>query len=96
MTRSYVIYVDDNYHYMDESERYKLGEFDDCQSAIAACQKIVEEFLNKCDPKIGADEMFKNYTGFGKDPWISTDDPACKFSAWDYARERSRELAQKM
>ena len=23
----YVVYVDDNFHYMDEDERYKLGEF---------------------------------------------------------------------
>ena len=35
---------------MDESERYKLGEFDDCAAAIAACQEIVDEFLvaNRC------------------------------------------------
>ena len=95
MAKRYVVYVDDNFHYMDESERYKFDEFDDCQSAIVACKKIVDEFLNKCDPKDGSDEMFKAYAGFGEDPWISSDDPACKFSAWDYARERCRDLAQK-
>jgi hypothetical protein len=95
MAKRYVVYVDDNFHYMDESERYKLGEFDDCQSAMVACRKIVDEFLNTCDPKIGADEMFEAYTGFGEDPWISTDDPLCKFSAWDCARERCSELAQR-
>ena len=75
----YTVLVDDNFHYMDESERYKLGEFDDCQSAIAACKNIVDEFLNSCDLKAGADEIFKQYTGFGEDPWISTDDPNCSF-----------------
>ncbi|MBI3473256.1 MAG: hypothetical protein HY013_18025 [Candidatus Solibacter usitatus] len=95
MAKRYTVYVDDNYHYMDESERYKLGEFDDCPSAIAACKKIVEESLAQCGAQQTADEMFRGYTGFGEDPWISSDDDGCKFSAWDYAKERCRELAQK-
>ena len=95
MAKRYPVYVDDNFHYMDESQRYRLGEFDDCQSAIAACKSIVDEFLATCDPAQGADGMFRQYTGFGEDPWISSDDPDCKFSAWGYARERCRELAQK-
>ena len=41
----YTVYIDDNFHYMDESERYKLGDFPDCASAIAACKRIVDEFL---------------------------------------------------
>lgn len=97
MTKRYTVYVDDNFHYMDESERYKLGEFDDCQSAVAACKRIVDEFLSTCGSPESADEMFKQYTMFGEDPWImaSSDDPDCKFSAWRYAEERCRELAQK-
>jgi hypothetical protein len=95
VAKRYTVYVDDNFHYMDESERYKLGEFEDCQSATAACKQIVDQFLDSCDAKSGADEMFGQYTGFGEDPWISSDDPNCKFSAWDYAKERCRELAQK-
>jgi hypothetical protein len=94
MAKRYVVYVDDNFHYMDESERYKLGDFDDCRSAIAACKRIVDEFLNACDPKIGAGEMFKQYTGYGEDPWVSSNDSECKFSAWEYAKERCQELSQ--
>ena len=41
----YTVYVDDKFHYMDEDERYKLGEFEDCAAAIAACRRIVDEFL---------------------------------------------------
>jgi len=41
---NYTVFVDDNFHYMDESERYKLGDFPDCASAVAACKKIVDEF----------------------------------------------------
>jgi hypothetical protein len=95
MAKRYVVYVDDNFHYMDESERYKLGEFDDCRSAIATCKRIVDEFLNACDPKTDAGEMFTQYTTFGEDPWVSSDDPECKFSAWGYAKERCQEIAQK-
>jgi hypothetical protein len=41
----YVVYVDDNFHYMDESERYKLGEFDTEEEAIHAANKLVDDFL---------------------------------------------------
>ena len=42
---SYTVWVDDNYHYMDEDERYKLGEFETLQTATEACKKIVDEYL---------------------------------------------------
>ena len=32
---TYSVYVDDNYHYQDESERYKLGDFATLDEAIA-------------------------------------------------------------
>ncbi len=41
----YVVYVDDNFHYMDEDERYELGEFSDCASAVAACKEVVDRCL---------------------------------------------------
>jgi hypothetical protein len=41
----YRVLVDDNYHYMDESERYELGEFDTLEEAVAACKKVVDAFL---------------------------------------------------
>lgn len=88
----YTVYVDDNFHYMDESERYKLGEFDDCAAAIAACKQIVDEcLLHNCGK---AEDWYVTYLMFGEDPFIHTDDPICKFSARDYARERVRVLAE--
>jgi len=82
----YTVFVDDNFHYGDESERYKLGEFSDCASAVAACKQIVDEFLEQNRGKF--DDVFATYCMFGDDPFILTDDPACKFSARDYARQR--------
>ena len=82
----YTVYVDDNFHYMDENERYKLGEFDDCAAAIAACKEIVDEFLASTWGK--SEDLYVTYVMFGEDPFILTDDPNCKFSARDYARDK--------
>lgn len=95
MAKRYTVFVDDNYHYMDESERYKLGEFDDCQSAVAACKRIVDEFLATCDQGQTADQLCADYCMFGEDPWISSeDDKECRFSGRDYARLRATEIAR--
>ncbi len=90
----YVVFVDDNFHYMDEDERYELGEFPDRDAAIAACKRIVDEFLATTDKSKTAEEMFAAYAGFGEYPWIQTDDPDCKFSAWEYAKARCAEIAR--
>ena len=92
MVKRYTIYVYDNFHYMDEDERYTLGHYDDCQTAVIACKQIVDEFLAGCDMKMTAEELFTHYKSFGEDPSIMSDDPTCKFSAWTYAEERCREL----
>ena len=92
MTKRYTVFVDDNFHYMDESERYKLGEFDDCKSAIAACKRVVDEFLTGCGEGKTAAELIEQYVFFGEDPWIKSDDPECRFSAREYVRERVKEM----
>jgi len=33
-SKRYVVYVDDNFHHKDESERYKLGEFSSCEKPL--------------------------------------------------------------
>jgi len=89
----YTVFVDDNFHYMDESERYKLGEFDDCESAVAACKKLVDEYLQQGFTKnTTVEELHKGYSLFGEDPFIISDDPDCKFSARDYASRRIDEM----
>ena len=78
----YKVMVDDNYHYMDESERYELGIFSTVEEAIAACKRIVDEFLDKSyEPGMSAETLEKAYQGFGEDPFIialgeSSDNPS--------------------
>jgi hypothetical protein len=90
----YVVMVDDNFHPQDEDERYELGEFADGAEAIEHCRRIVDGFLESgYKTGMSASELFSHYTTFGEDPFIvSRDAPKVSFSAWDYARERCREL----
>jgi hypothetical protein len=88
------VLVDDNFHFMDEDERYQAGEYDDYASALAKCRAIVDESLQEqLQPSMTADELLSAYGSFGEDPWISeTPVGLTRFSAWDYACERSGDI----
>jgi len=91
----YTVYVDENSHYMDESERYTNGEFPTAEAALAAAKKIVDDYLLSAHkPGMTAEQLWKSYAMWGEDPFIIAvpKDPECKFSAWDYAKQRCREL----
>jgi hypothetical protein len=92
----YRVLVDDNFHYRDESERYTLGTFATCAEAMAACRRIVDEFLlDQYKPGMDAVDLCRLYTGFGEDPFIVSADPACRFSAWTYATARCAEICSR-
>src|SRR5437016_4257548 len=83
--RKYNVYVDENSHYMDEDERRFACSYDDCETAVAACKKIVERSLTEqYQEGMTAERLLNLYKSFGEDPWISSTDDNCKFSAWDY------------
>ncbi len=94
MAKKYRILVDDNYHFMDEDERYEAGAFDDYAEALAKCEAIVDECLQEqLKPGMSAEALLSAYRSFGEDPWISpTPDGVGRFSAWDYAEQRSVEV----
>lgn len=90
----WTVYVDDNFHYMDADERYRLGSFDSYEASVEACQKIVDDFL-EANPATSADQLFESFAAFGEDPWIEGEPPSpeqSRFSAWDYAKRRCREI----
>jgi len=90
----YIVYVDDNFHFQDETERYRVGEFDSCDEALTVCKEIVDEYFERLEKgKSSFKELWDGYMLYGEDPFISTSDPECKFSAWDYAKERCMEFA---
>src|SRR5580698_6001814 len=91
----YTVICDDNFHYMDETQRAPHGQYDSAEAALAAARAIVDRFLLfTYRPGMTADELYGHYTDFGDDPFIRSDDPSCVFSAWDYAKERSREICE--
>lgn len=86
----YTVYVDDNFHHMDESERYLLGHFDSEAEAEAAARSVVDRSLQDLyRPGMSAGDLMALYRGFGEDPWIS---PQTHFSAWAYAEARCQVL----
>lgn len=91
----YTVYVDDNFHYMDEGERRTLGSFPTYERAVAACQAIVDRCLEgDVRPGMTADVLYDRYKAFGEDPFIvgAAADPP--FSAWSYAHARCQELCR--
>jgi len=93
----YTVMVDDNFHYMDEQERYTLGEYETLEEAIVVCKSVVDRYLKEVyTPGATAEELYKHYVSFGEDPFIlgvqairREDGP---FSAWTYAKKRCEEI----
>lgn len=90
----YEVWVDDNYHFMDEDERFLNGKYSSYQAAEEVCKKIVDDFLlDNVKKHKTAEELYNQYVSFGEDPFIrSKENIQNKFSAWDYAKMRSNEL----
>jgi hypothetical protein len=86
----YKVLIDDNYHFMDESERITHGVFDTADEAIAACKQIVDGCLEPM-PGMTARALYEQYMAFGDDPFVmpvDPDDAPVAFSAWEYAEAR--------
>lgn len=90
--KPYVVFVDDNFHFMKEEERYKSGDYATLEEAVKKCQKIVDGFLED-QYKLGmsSDALFEQYAHFGEDPFIRG--PESDFSAWDSPVAVTRALA---
>jgi hypothetical protein len=83
----YRVFIDDNFHYMDESERIDHGEFLTADEAVAAAKKIVDDELEHLRASgVTVDEIMSMFVQFGPDPFIVSDDDPVSFSARDYAR----------
>jgi hypothetical protein len=97
MTR-YRVLIDDNFHYMDESERVLHDEFGTLDEALCACRSIVNDFLEGAyKPGMSSSELYELYVAFGDDPFIVPVDPQgarSGFSAWEYARERCEQMTK--
>ena len=92
---TFEVLVDDNFHYQDESERYKYGEYETYEEAVAVCRGIVDrELLHMYENGTSAADLYITYTSFGEDPFVRPAPRKGKFSAWEYARQRCAEIAR--
>lgn len=93
---NYIVRVEKNSHYMDEAERYTLGEFRNSEMAISAAKRLVDEGLNSLyRAGMAAERLYQYYTSFGHDAYIISGDESCQFSARNYAAERCREICSR-
>jgi len=90
-TKPYTVLVDDNFHFMDENERYELGTFPTLMEALDASLRLVGETLLEGNTSTGSEELVAGYEGMGEDPFIV----GVPFSAWDYARDLAAVLGPK-
>lgn len=91
---SFTVFVDDNFHYLDESERYELGRFPTLATAISAAQRLVDDYLAAAyRPGMSAEALLQSYISFGEDPFIiAANGEKVEFSAQTYARQRCEEI----
>ena len=92
---SYFVFTEENEHYMDEGARRLYGEYETRDEALAAARMIVERDLREMyRPGMSAESLYLSYKHYGTDAYIVPDDDGERFSAWDYAGERSREICR--
>ena len=92
LQKAYTVFVDDNFHYRDEDQRYELGTFPTLGEAVGAAKQIVDDYLKSTyEPGMTAASLYNSYVSFGDDPFI-VPSGEISFSAWDYAKQRCEEI----
>ena len=82
MNEKYTVYVDDNYHYMDEGERYSAGSYNSLEEAIEKCEELtIKSLKDYYEQGITPDELRAQWLLFGEDPFIRGADGPVPFSA---------------
>jgi hypothetical protein len=92
---TFTVLVDDNFHFMNEDERWTAGTYGSLREALDECLQIVGQDLRQgYRADITATDLYESYTMMGDDPSISGPMKTV-FSAWNYAKELAEFLAGK-
>ena len=82
MNEKYQVYVDDNFHYMDESERLAVGSYHSLEEAIEKCKEItVRSVEDLYEEGITPEKLSAQWAMFGEDPFIVGGEGPVPFSA---------------
>lgn len=87
---AFQLFLDDNFHYGDESARVPLGTWNTLAEAVSKAVEVIDDYLSSAyTPGMTADELMASYCLFGEDPFvIDTESTSHRvlFSAREYAR----------
>ena len=87
----YTVFAYSSFHLMGDAEKYSLGEFGDCASAVAACEKVIDDFfLSIREGASSPETLLEEYESSGQEPYIESDDPEKWYYDADYVRRRIR------
>jgi|GEM_PF-1144206 hypothetical protein len=90
---TFTVLVDDNFHFMDEDERWTAGTYDSLREALERCLQMVgQDLLQGHRATMAAADLYESYTMMGDDPFIQGP-MKTMFSAWNYAQELATFLA---
>ena len=82
MSDKYKVCVDDNYHYMDEGERYEVGSYDSLEDALEKCKEItIKSLADLLEEGITPENLSAQWAMFGEDPFIIGAGGSVPFSA---------------
>jgi len=82
MRKEYIVNIDDNYHYMDESERLTDRSYFALGDAIKRCEDITIESLESMYKEgITSEKLLVQWSMFGEDPFVVGAEGKIPFSA---------------
>ena len=85
MNDKYEVYIDDNYHFMDESDRISAGSYRSLEKAIKKCKKITISSLRcLCEEGMTPEKLSAQWSMFGEDPFIVGESDSIPFSAREF------------
>jgi hypothetical protein len=68
----FTVFVDDNFNFMNEDERYSSGTFETYEAAVAKAKKIINQFLKRhYKPGTTAEELYAGWAHHGESPFIT-------------------------
>ena len=83
----------DNFKFPHEYDWLHIGGYDDLSSAITVCKLVIDEFyIKNIESNDNADSLFNKYLIYGEVPCITGDTDDVRFTAQDYAMQRSKIL----
>lgn len=82
ITEKYKVYIDDNYHYTDQSKRSAVGSYHSLEEAVEKCKEITIESLGHLfEEGITPENLSAQWSLFGDDPFIVGGHGSVPFSA---------------